>query len=182
MYALKEAEEATNALNDRSLRSVYEKHAGLLYGFAFGILHSREAAEDAVETLFLRLLTERQLLSFSEPHLTARLVVSIKNIAYDILRKNKHNAFSLDDEYSPDLPSGDEPIEFVSERQNTYELMKKAVAELPDTYRMVFEMKYVSEMSYAEIGERLHLSRGKINGILRRSRARIRKSMREDTL
>ncbi|MDR0992004.1 MAG: sigma-70 family RNA polymerase sigma factor [Ruminococcus sp.] len=176
MYAsLKREEEET-----LTLRAVYEQNAGLLYNFAFRILHSKEAAEDAVETLFLRLLSERDsLFAFDEPQRTARLVVSVKNIAFDILRKNKHNAFSLDDEYLKKLPSGDLPIDFVAERQNTYALMKKAVSELPESYRTVFEMKYVLGMSYAEIGERLHISRGKINGILRRSRARIKKSMEE---
>jgi RNA polymerase sigma-70 factor (ECF subfamily) len=176
MYASLKAEEE-EAL---TLRSVYEQNSGMLYGFAFRILHSKEAAEDAVETLFLRLLSERDyLFSLDEGQRTARLIVSVKNIAFDILRKNKHNAFSLDDEYLRDLPSGDLPIEFVAERQNTYALMKKAIAELPEAYRTIFEMKYVLGMSYAEIGEKMHISRFKISGILRRSRARIKKSMEE---
>jgi RNA polymerase sigma factor (sigma-70 family) len=58
--------------------------------------------------------------------------------------------------------------------------MKEAVAKLPERYRLVFEMKYVLEMSYDDIARKLQISNAKIGGMLRRSRAKIRESMEKD--
>jgi RNA polymerase sigma-70 factor (ECF subfamily) len=163
-----------------TLKGFYEKYSDFFYSLAKKKLGSKEAAEDAVQTLFLKLISEKEKLSeLDESRSVSYAAVILKNHCVDKLRRRRF-FLSLDDENTQDLASDELPIEFVAERGNTYALMKEAVSELPERFRLVFEMKYILEMSYDDIARKLNISNAKIGGILRRSRAKIRESMEKD--
>jgi RNA polymerase sigma-70 factor (ECF subfamily) len=162
-----------------SLRDFYESYGDFLYGVAYKMLHSKEAAEDAVQTLFLRLLSKKETPTDTS-HFISLAVVILKNCCIDKLRKSRRKLFSLDDDYTRDLPALDQPIDIQAEQKNVYALMKEAVRALPEEARQVFTMKYVLSMSYDEIAEQCHLSNSKISGILRRARSKIKKTMERD--
>jgi RNA polymerase sigma-70 factor (ECF subfamily) len=162
-----------------SLRDFYEKNGDFFYGVAYKMLRSKEAAEDAVQTLFLKLLADKEI-PYDEAHFISRAVVILKNCCIDKMRKGRKNLFSLDEDYTRDLPALDQPIDVLAEQKNIYALMNEAIKALPEETRTVFEMKYILDMSYDEIAQKRHLSNSKINGILRRARSKIKKTMERD--
>lgn len=128
-----------------------------MYRLSLGILHSRNLAEDAVQEAFLRIIKHSDRIiqlpcKEQEPY----CIIIVKNIAYDIWRKEKRSLQSDDIEVLAKELSGNAEDDFfkLDDEQILYRLLDK----IPLDDKHLLMMKWGNQMSYREIGKVLEIS------------------------
>ena len=141
-----------NELDD--FRSVFCKHYTDLVVYAFGILKSRDDAEDVVQEVFTDLWKRRKSLDVKQ--LRGYLFGSVKNQSLKLLRRK-----SVRDEHQRTSPfEGTKPISPLDEVQHR-ELTKQVrdtLDTLPDQSKRIFEMSRIQNKKYQETASELGLS------------------------
>lgn len=117
-------------------KELFERYYGLLSLFAFRYVENRELAEDAVQDVFLNLYQQRE--SFlSIVSLKAYLYNAVRNRCLNVLQHQK-----VRKEYA--LYVSERATEAFGEGQvleiEVYEQLRKAIEELPETNRQVFDL------------------------------------------
>jgi len=148
---------------------IIRRHSRALFAIGYGILQSREEAEDAVQDALVKAWKSRWRVRDPEKF-PAWLCMIARHRARDVFRKR------------PTVPISDEmtePIE--SEATDTTALDRQlhfALAALPELHRSALTLRYFEEMDYRTIENTLGLSNGSLRGILGRALASMRKELR----
>jgi RNA polymerase sigma-70 factor (ECF subfamily) len=149
---------------------LYCDHSKFIYRTAYRITGNSEDAEDAMQTLFFRML-RRELPPDFERNPRAYLYRAAVNIALNIVRDRK---FCSPDAIA-EVPSSHE--QSLGE-EAARDALRQAIAELPPKAAEILILRHVHGYSDAEIAKFLGTSRGTIAVSLFRSRARLRKMIR----
>jgi RNA polymerase sigma-70 factor, ECF subfamily len=140
-----------------------------LFAIAYGILQSREEAEDVVQDSLIKAWKTRWRVRDPEKF-PAWLATIARHKAHDVFRKRR----------TVPLPGQlTEPIEL--EPTNTSALdqrLHSALATLPELHRAALTLRYFEEMDYRTIENTLGLTNGALRGILGRALASMRKQLR----
>ena len=165
-------------LNDtapsRKLEETFREYARLIYRTAYGVTGSREDAEDVLQTVFLRLL-RRDPPGKPGRNTKAYLYKAAVNLSLDTLRSRRRHPSVENTESLNALEEQPGPVVDDSLHSRLYE----AIAMLkPGTAEIVI-LRYVHDYSDAEIAKMLGVSRGTVALKLFRSRARLKKILRE---
>ncbi len=160
------------------------RHQNAAYSLALRFLRTREAAEDVTQEAFLR--AWRAIDTFRGERFRSWLLRIVANAARDELRRRKRRPQrSLDETWDDaDMASIDpaEPGLGPQERAEQTELrgvLERAIAELPEEWRMVVLLSDVHGMSYEEIADAVDAPLGTVKSRLSRARARLRQLLIE---
>jgi RNA polymerase sigma-70 factor, ECF subfamily len=148
---------------------IIRAHGRTLFAIAYGILQSREEAEDVVQDSLVKAWKTRWRVRNPEKF-PVWLATIARHKAHDVLRKRRSIPFS-------EQPT--EPIE--SEPTSTSILdqrLHSALAALPELHRAALTLRYFEEMDYRTIENTLGLTNGALRGILGRALASMRKQLR----
>jgi RNA polymerase sigma-70 factor (ECF subfamily) len=146
-----------------TLAELYRLHAPRVLSLAAWLLPSRDAAEDAVSDIFLRLPEKPQRMTGRVP-LEAWLVRVTTNWCIDWLRRNSRERSLFEPwTHRPNLPAPIRPstICLVRERAET---LRAAVRALPPRYRVPLVLRYFCDLSYDEVAARIGLDRAQTGG------------------
>jgi len=157
----------------------------MVYLTAFSILKNEEDAEDAAQDAMINAF--RHLGSFrAEAKFSTWLTTIAINEGRKRLRKAKGVRLeSLEEQieekggdYTPaQLADWREiPLEAL-ERKELREALRKAVAELPDTYRQVFTLRDLQEFNIEETAQALGINTGIVKVRLHRARVMLQKRL-----
>jgi RNA polymerase sigma-70 factor (ECF subfamily) len=142
-----------------------------LFAIAYGILQSREEAEDAVQDALVKAWKSRWRVRDPEKF-PAWLATITRYRARDILRKRR--PVRLSDEMAESLQQETGPGESgISDRH-----IHSALAALPELHRSAVTLRYFEEMDYCSIEALLGLTNGALRGILGRALASMRKQLK----
>src|SRR5262245_45351379 len=150
---------------------IYREHAPLVYRTAWGVLGSREDAEDVLQTVFLKLL-RRELPPDLEKNPKAYLYTAAVTGSLDVLKARRRRPVLVDDidrlEVAAPLPG---------ERfdEGTHQRLYEAIAALGAEAAQILILRYMQNKRIAEIAEGLGVSRTVVAVRLFRSRARLKK-------
>lgn len=152
-----------------SLEQVMAAHGKRVFAVAYSLLKNREDAEDVVQDTFLRYFTDETQFE-SEEHLRAWLLRVAVNRARDLLGSAvRRRSVPLDAEWdAPCFPN-----------EESRELFY-AVAELPESYRIVIHLHYYEDYSVKEIAQLLRLPQATVKTRLFRGRKLLRTSLEEE--
>ncbi len=135
--------------------ALIEPYSGLIYSVAFGILKDPERAQDILHDAYLKAF--RSLNNLRNPGLLASWLHSLtRNLCYEVLRKDaraerkKIEVFR----HRPRVV----PIYEVLVKEEELRQLQKALATLPEPFRIVLGMKYMNRYSCKEIAEVLDIS------------------------
>jgi RNA polymerase sigma factor (sigma-70 family) len=156
---------------DRELEEVFRAHYRMTYRTAYAITGSPADAEDAVQTIFLR-LARREFPPDLKKNPGGYLYRAAVNVSLNTIRGRKRRE-ARDASAVPTISVSDSADEI---HRQLYE----AVAELTPESAHILLLRYVHDYSDAEIAKLLGTSRGTIAVSLYRSRRRLRKLMRRD--
>jgi len=153
---------------------LYREHAAFVYRTALRITRNAEEAEDILQTIFLRLLRRE-----SSPDLQERprayLYRAAVNAALDAIQLRRNRSGLADvREIEAALHSPDSSFQEKIHRQ-----LHEAIAELNPAAAEMVILRYMHNYSDAEIAKLLGKSRGVVAVSLYRSRARLRKLIRQ---
>jgi RNA polymerase sigma factor (sigma-70 family) len=149
---------------DKELAELYQRHADLVYRLCYIYLKNPVDAEDAVQSVFLKLI-KSQMVFNDHGHEKAWLMVTTRNYCKDIL-KNWWKTRRVDLDALPEVTSwnSDEPSEKVLAK----------LLSLPENYKTVLYLYYFEEYSVKEISEMLERKESTIQTQLSRGRERLK--------
>ena len=148
---------------------IIRTHSRTLFAIAYGILQSREEAEDVVQDSLVKAWKRRWRVRDPEKF-PAWLATVTRHKAHDVFRKRRTVPLS------EQLTESIEP-----ERTNTSALdqrLHSALAALPELHRAALILRYFEEMDYRTIENSLGLTNGALRGILGRALTSMRKQLR----
>lgn len=153
------------------LRVLYDLHASTLLNQAWRILQAREAAEDAVHDLFLRL--PEILRQFrGESSLRTWLFRAMHNQCLNVLSVAGHRRRLLSRERDAESEISPEPsVAVVVETQDT---LHRALAQLEPETRSLLWLKEAEGLSLKELSEIFNEVEGTLKARLSRARERLR--------
>lgn len=156
-----------------AFRQLYRRHTPRLLGFVHRLLGQDEAdAEDLVQETWIR--ASQSLASFRWDSLFSTWLQGIGlNVVRDRLRRDaRSRVVSL--EHLPERPvsppSAEERID-----------LERAIAQLPDGYRIVLVLHDVEGMKHREIAEKLGITDGTSKSQLSSARKMLREMLTQST-
>ena len=145
-------------------RMLYDKHSSLVYTVCFRYSKNAEDANDLLQETFIKVFSNLEKFngSGSFEGWVRRIAV---NCAIRHYRKNENRVDDGDIEYSPDAQTYADVIDHLSAEEIIH-----VINQLPDGYRMVFNMYAIEGYSHKEIGEHLNISESSSRSQLTRAR------------
>ena len=161
------------------------QYATRVFRLAFRILNDHADASDAVQEVFLKVF--RGIGEFQEESSLKtwifRITVNTASNQNRWWRRHKERERSLDAEdpatglaqYEPP-DQGCNPFDTLLSHE-TEELVRKALARLPECSRTVLVLREMEGLSYEEVADILHLSLGTVKSRLARARLALKKEL-----
>ena len=147
--------------NKKAFELVFKSYYSKLCRYSFGIVKQREVAEDLVKDFFLKLWENPEKLNIHSS-LLAYFVRSIHNSSINYMTREKvHRIYISDEEKAKNIL--DEAAELhhpLSEMLllEVEDAVLKAIEELPEKCRTIFELSRNQGMSHYEIAQQMNIS------------------------
>ena len=166
---------AVNAGFD-DLEGLFRNHSVGMFRVAYRITGSQSDAEDALQTVFVRLTAGWALRDLS-PNPRGFLYRSAINASFDIVRRRRRaNSVSLDVVDFEQTPKAAGPAENLEDME-LRELVRQAVAKLEGRAATAFALRYYEGYDNSRIAEVLGTSQMVVAVTLHRARTRLRKEI-----
>lgn len=149
---------------DEYIKSVVTKYSGLLLRIAFTRLKSTADSEDAVQEVFLKLIT-KQPDFLDEEHEKAWLIRATINMSCDMLRKRSRQDIELREEITASEDSAS---------LDTSGRLLSAVLSLPEKYGTVLHLHSYEGYSIKEIAKILRLPAATVGTRLSRAKKQLK--------
>lgn len=155
---------------DETMERIVREYSGMLLRLACTRLSTAADAEDAVQDVFLKLLSSP--ISFRDAgHEKAWLIRATLHRASDIRRRAERKNLSLDEALH--LPDQCEMSAFDAD-------ILAAVRSLPEKYSAVLHLHYYEGYTAKEIGKLLGLPAATVGTRLSRGREKLKEILKED--
>ena len=169
--------------NDEAFSVLVQKHQKSIHALAWRKVGDFHIAEEITQDTFLQVY--KNLAQLKNPNQFGGWIYVIANrLCLKWLQKNKLSMQSLDDtpveeieEVSYTHYASDQRQAEVTE--DRHELVKRLLAQLPESERTVVTLYYLGEMTAKEIGKFLGVSVNTIKSRLRRGRKRLQEQQEE---
>src|SRR5918993_98673 len=169
-----------------AVRLIMQRHNRRLYRVARSVLHDDAEAEDVVQETYVRAFTHLDGFR-GEAQPSTWLTRIALNEALGRLRRRRttvglKDIDAINDQgearviYFPSARQDSDPEAAVA-RADVRRLLERAVDQLPDSFRMVFVLRDIEEMSIEETAFHLHLRPETVKTRLHRARRLLRQSL-----
>lgn len=158
-------------MSTEEFTELYLPLRGALYRVAFFILESEDDAMDAVQDLYLKLLSSPDALE-TVRNPKAYCITLMRNICLDRVRKASRRPETEEMEAVSDESPADERM---SDRQRIKDICQK-LSSLPERERTVLRMKVFEDLSYDEIQKRTGIGYLGLRVLLSNARRKLRMS------
>lgn len=172
-YMAEQTDEQLMALvakgDERAFKGLAQRHVGLTIGLAYRLVGNRADAEEIAQEAMLRVWTQAPRW---QPHAKFRtwLYRVVTNLAIDRRRRKPMLGLEAAGDPIDPAPQAGERIE----SRQTAELVRKAVADLPDRQRAALVLTHYEELSNIEAADLLGTSVGGLESLLVRARRTLR--------
>jgi RNA polymerase sigma-70 factor (ECF subfamily) len=155
---------------------LYERHRNPIFGFAYRLLGSVEAAEDITHDCFLSLIRKPQNYDPRRAALRTYLYSAARNLAMKYFRSQGRET-ALDDlsDY-PAVSRREEPLRRLLDEELAGKV-KEAVADLPPLQREALVLFEYEGLALSEIAEVIGTDVGVVKSRLHRARGRLRNTL-----
>lgn len=160
------------------LEKMFKEHNRRVFQSAYRITGNAQDAEDAMQTVFMRLARREggTPLSDSPGNYLHRAAI---NAALDVVRSRKAARATALEDVEPVLSSGDADSPAREHgRKELREHVRRALTRVSDKAAEIFVLRYFEGYGNHEIAKMLGTSRSTVNVILHRTRNRIREDIR----
>ncbi|TCZ78915.1 sigma-70 family RNA polymerase sigma factor [Paenibacillus albiflavus] len=152
---------------DHEWEKIYQRHVDTVYRLCYMYLRNAADAEDAVQSVFLKLLGREMSFSDSE-HAKAWLVVATRNYCKDFLKSWwKTRRVRLDK-----LPE----LARQADKETTTDMLEKLL-KLPEKYKTVLYLYYYENYAVKEIAAMLGRKESTVQTQLAAGRKRLKTEM-----
>ncbi len=158
----------------RALEQIYDRYGSFAYSLAARILNDRALAEDVVQEVFFNFWRQASTFDAAKGSVRTWILSCTHHKSVDFLRqrsgKTKRDFDITEAEY---LLGDSDPWEEVS-RNGDSQMLKQAIARLPEDQKKTIEMAYFGGLSHSEIAESMKVPIGTVKGRLRLAMEKLR--------
>ncbi|ELR68738.1 RNA polymerase ECF-type sigma factor [Fulvivirga imtechensis AK7] len=163
------------AENPKAQRYLYEKYSSLLMGICSRYCRNRKEAEDVFQESFVKIFTK--IGSLKDPE---TLMGWMKQIAVNTAINNYHKTKRHEANYSLNEDMDTEDHSYTQILDNlTDQYILHLLQQLPEGYRMVFNLYEVEGYTHKEIGKILEIAEGTSKSQLSKCKALLREKLKE---
>ena len=165
--------------NPRAQKMLFEQYAGIMLGVCARYCPNLEDAKDALHEGFIKIF--KQISTFKgQSRLQTWMTRIMIFTAIDHFKKSiKFNYYENDEAiYKATNSSISEEIEYEEEQVNINDLYS-IINELPDGYKVVFNLYAIDGFTHKQIAEKLNISVGTSKSQLARARKLLQKLVKE---
>jgi RNA polymerase sigma factor (sigma-70 family) len=170
--------------DEHAFEMLLKRYQTALFSFIYHFLGDYDQACDTLQQVFLQLYISLPNLRTGEP-LKAWLFQVARNRCLDELRRKRALHFSElengsdDDELSPldAMPDQAALPEELAERHDLQRLLGKAIQTLPPRFRAVVLLRYIAQLSFAEIGQSLGMPEATAKTYFQRAKPLLRAAL-----
>ena len=149
-----------------------------LYRFALSITANNVEAEDVVQEVLVKIWQKKQDWD-KVSNMEAWAMRMTRNLSIDKLRSKHKKVVELDISYNG---SDNHTPEKIVQSKDTFDHIKKLMAELPAKQRAAMQLRDIEGLSYKEISEALEIPLSQVKIYLFRARTAIRKKLIKSSL
>jgi RNA polymerase sigma-70 factor (ECF subfamily) len=167
--------------NDGSLAlsELYAAYAGRCLAVALSVTRNKVWAEDAVHDAFAKMLARgEEYLRGEGAQVASYIIVSVKNAAIDILRREKRHEHRAPEDYEFAGAGGDPADAVIA--SDVESRLRCYVSRLSEENQTIFEMKYLLGMSDKAVASALGISENAAATRFHRLKKSLREKMRKD--
>lgn len=155
---------------------LYTEYYGRVFGLCRRLLNSGDLAEDAAQEVFMRAYRNFGKYKSDQPFWQWIATIA-NNHCIDLLRARSRDKALFGDENAEleEIPGVEAPLLNRLISSEDAGALNKAVAALPDRYRVPLILAYFNHSSYDEIAQQLDISRNHVGVLLLRAKQNLRR-------
>jgi RNA polymerase sigma-70 factor (ECF subfamily) len=155
---------------------LYDRHSRGAYSLAYRLMNERQAAEDLVQEAFIKVWRSAGGYWVGRGSVRTWILSIVRNRGIDQFRSRASRRRTQDKLEASTPTSG--PNEAFAETWRNFnrDLLRQALGEVPYEQREVLALGHFSELTHAEIAERLCLPLGTVKGRMRLGLEKLRKN------
>lgn len=160
---------------------LYKDYFPRIYAFLFKLTESRDLAEELTQETFYQAFVSFYRFR-GDSDVFTWLASIAKHTYYRYLRKNKHQLESISADSLLEFyeQESTEHLEDVIERKFLLEAARNALLSLPKKYQDVTILRVYADMSYAQIGDALHISENSARVIYYRAKKMMMEAIQHE--
>ncbi|MBV6645619.1 MAG: RNA polymerase sigma factor [Cyclobacteriaceae bacterium] len=172
--------------NEEAFSELLNRHKDRVYTTIYLIVKDRYLAEDLMQEVFIKAIRTIKSGKYNEEGKFLPWILRIAhNLAIDQFRKEKRYPMIVMEDGSSiwnTLEFSEQSIEDSHIKQDTYNLLKQCIQELPEAQKEVLVMRHYMQMSFQEIAEATDVSINTALGRMRYALINLRKKLKPDTI
>lgn len=142
--------------NEKAFRQLFDLYYQDIYGYSISLLKSKEAAEENVQDVFMKVWLYRENLNTNQSF-KAYIFTIARNQAFNTLNKAA-NDIALKEAVFYESQKSHEYGDYSIREADCKKLRKQAMKQLPPKRKQIFKMSRKKGMSYEEISQELGIS------------------------
>jgi RNA polymerase sigma-70 factor (ECF subfamily) len=162
--------------DQEAFAQLYNQNFDRIHRYIYVKVRSQAEAEDLTQDVFIKALGSIGSYKWRELPFAAWLFKIAHNRVIDHVRKvSKEKSTSLDEAYAKSV---EDPIQMTEKNFEIYQL-KEALEQLPEAQREVATLRFIGQLSIAEVAEALGKSEGTVKALQFNATASLRKTLYE---
>ena len=171
--------------NEEAFSELLSRHQDRVFTTIYLIVKDHYLAEDLMQEVFIKAIRTIKSGKYNEEGKFLPWILRIAhNIAIEQFRKNKRYPMIMMEDGSNvfnTLEFSEESIENAHIKQDTYDLLKRYIKELPESQREVLIMRHYMQMSFQEIADATDVSINTALGRMRYALINLRKKLKQNS-
>jgi RNA polymerase sigma-70 factor (ECF subfamily) len=170
--------------DERAFPELVRRYQGRVTNLVSRVLNDRECADDLAQEVFVRVFVHRRNYRRGSKFSTWLFTIAA-NLAKNEIRRRvrRRNWFSLDalqevlKDSAPQLADPTEGRESRMEREQLREAVGRAIATVPEKYRLSLVLRDIEGLSYEEIALALGIPGGTVRSRINRARSMLKRKL-----
>ena len=155
--------------------TIVRQHWRKVFNVAYKFVGKHDEAEDLTQDIFLKIF--RSLHTFDRrANFQTSLISVSRNLCIDHYRSVRKERQTINRDVDPgDLTPASRDVSAYAalEQQDRVVLLRAAMQQLPETLRTAVMLRDISELTYQEIADQLHLPEGTVKSRINRGRTEL---------
>jgi RNA polymerase sigma-70 factor (ECF subfamily) len=170
--------------DERAFSELVRRFQGRVTNLVCRVLNDRECGDDLTQEVFVRVFVHRRNYRRGSKFSTWLFTIAA-NLAKNEIRRRvrKRNWFSLDalqevlKDSAIQLADPTEGRESLMEREQLQEAMGRAIATVPEKYRLALVLRDIEGLAYEEIAQVLNIPGGTVRSRINRARSMLKRKL-----
>ena len=166
-----------------AFEALVQRYAKPIYNFALNFLGDPDEADEASQLVFVQMFQSLPRARLDIP-LKPWIYRVARNKCIDLWRGHTTVSLSAHDEHEGDADNADmdppDPMPLpdeLAERKDLQQLLRGAINALPVKYRTAVTLRYVNELSFAEIGHTMGIPENTAKTYFQRAKTMLRRKL-----